>query len=83
MALTIELVEQRLRDMQGVVDMLVLDLHEDGIDSPGDQDPEEFDEAERHYLVAFNRAQAVQAELERAGVAIDPTWTPPPIETRT
>lgn len=81
--LTIELVEQRLGELQPVIDGVTLDLANAGIGNLDDIDPDDgtWAEAERHYILAWNRAGGFRAELARAGVALDPDWIPPQFDT--
>lgn len=79
--ITIENVEDRLHDLQPVIDGVTLDLANAGITNLGDLDPEEFEERDRHYILAWNRLYQVVAELSKTGVAIDPEWVPPPTDT--
>lgn len=76
--LTTALVEERMSDLKTVADGIYADLG--GVFDPDEDDPAEMpDEPSRHFALSLSRAYQALAELRRAGLAIDPNWTPPNI----
>lgn len=83
--LTIEVIESRLAELQPVIDGVTLDLANAGVPDLDDVDPTDGSwddqEALRHYILAWNRAQGFKADIEACGVALDQDWIPPTFDT--